>query len=118
MLFRSVNLLARSYMVMSDSGGLQEESTVFSRPMVLMRDTTERPEAVDAGAVHLAGTDEADIYDVANRLLRDSEFYRRMASAKNPFGDGRASARIVQILAHYFGLTEDLPEEFTFDEER
>lgn len=113
-----VNLLARSYMVMSDSGGLQEESTVFSRPMVLMRDTTERPEAVDAGAVHLAGTAEADIYDVANRLLRDSEFYNRMASAKNPFGDGHASARIVQILAHYFGLTADLPDEFAFDEER
>ena len=113
-----VNLLARSYMVMSDSGGLQEESTVFSRPMVLMRDTTERPEAVEAGAVYLAGTAEADIYRVASRLLSDSEFYNRMASAKNPFGDGHASARIVQILAHYFGFTETLPDEFRFDEER
>ena len=113
-----VNLLARSYMVMSDSGGLQEESTVFKRPMILMRDTTERPEAVEAGAVHLAGTAEADIFAVANRLLEDSEFYQCMSSAKNPFGDGRASARIAQILAHYFSLTDSLPDEFKFDEER
>lgn len=113
-----VNLLARSYMVMSDSGGLQEESTVFKRPMILMRDTTERPEAVEAGAVHLAGTAEADIFAVANRLLEDSDFYQCMASAKNPFGDGRASARIAQILAHYFGLADSLPDEFKFDEER
>lgn len=113
-----VNLLARSYMVMSDSGGLQEESTVFGRPMILMRDTTERPEAVAAGAVHLAGTVEEDILEVADRLLRDREFYGRMASARNPFGDGKASARITQIVGHYFGFVKTLPAEFDPDEER
>lgn len=113
-----VNLLARSYMVMSDSGGLQEESTVFGRPMILMRDTTERPEAVLAGAVHLAGTMDADIADVAHRLLIDGDFYRRMSGARNPFGDGRASARITKIIAHYFGFAQDLPDEFNPDEER
>ena len=113
-----VNLLARSYMVMSDSGGLQEESTVFGRPMILMRDTTERPEAVAAGAVHLAGTVEEDILEVADRLLRDREYYGRMASARNPFGDGKASARITQIVGHYFGFVKTLPDEFDPDEER
>jgi len=107
-----VNLMARSYMVMSDSGGLQEESTVFGRPMILMRDTTERPEAVDTGAVYLAGTETEPIYTVASRLLQDAAFYNKMATATNPFGDGRAAERIVGILAHYFGFAENLPEEF------
>ena len=107
-----VNLMARSYMVMSDSGGLQEESTVFGRPMVLMRDTTERPEAVETGAVYLAGTGTEPIFDVASRLLHDPIFYKKMATAKNPFGDGRASERIVAILANYFGYTDNVPTEF------
>jgi len=107
-----VNLMARSHMVMSDSGGLQEESTVFGRPMVLMRDTTERPEAIETGAVYLAGTDTQPIYNVASRLLNDRAFYEKMATAKNPFGDGKASERIIGIIAHYLALTQTLPALF------
>lgn len=108
----SINLQAMSYLILSDSGGLQEESTVFHKPMVLMRDTTERPEAVDAGAVFLSGTDGNAIYDISMKLLNDKNAYDHMAGAKNPFGDGMASERIMKIIAHYFGFIETLPEEF------
>jgi UDP-N-acetylglucosamine 2-epimerase (non-hydrolysing) len=108
----SINLQALSHVILSDSGGLQEESTVFHKPMVLMRDTTERPEAVEAGAVFLSGTDGKVIFDVTMKLLTDPAFYAKMAGAKNPFGDGRASERIVGIIANYFGFEPELPEEF------
>lgn len=107
-----INLISRSYLIMSDSGGLQEETTVFNKPLVLMRDTTERPEAVAANAVHLAGIEENPIYDIANSLLIDNDVYQEMASARNPFGDGQASKRIVQIIAYHFGLTSQLPAPF------
>lgn len=107
-----INLLARSFLVLSDSGGLQEETPVFHIPLVLMRDTTERPEAVAAHAVYLAGTEEDVIYDVATRLLTDADFYQSMSNTGNPFGDGLASKRIVQIIAHHFGFVPELPEEF------
>lgn len=107
-----INLLARSYLVLSDSGGLQEETPVFGRPLVLMRETTERPEAVAAGTVVLAGTRREAVYYHADRLLRDPGAYRAMAKARNPFGDGRAAERIAGILAHHFGLAADLPDEF------
>ncbi|MDF2721848.1 MAG: UDP-N-acetyl glucosamine 2-epimerase, partial [Paenibacillus sp.] len=83
-----IHLLSRSYLALSDSGGLQEETPVFHIPLVLMRDTTERPEAVAANAVYLAGTAEASIYAATARLLIDDTFYRSMSSAVNPFGDG------------------------------
>jgi UDP-N-acetylglucosamine 2-epimerase (non-hydrolysing) len=108
----SINLQALSHVILSDSGGLQEESTVFHKPMVLMRDTTERPEAVEAGAVFLSGTDGKVIFDVTMKLLTDPAFYANMAGAKNPFGDGRASERIVGIIANHFGFEPELPEEF------
>ncbi|UVI33636.1 non-hydrolyzing UDP-N-acetylglucosamine 2-epimerase [Paenibacillus spongiae] len=107
-----INLISRSYLVLSDSGGLQEETPVFQKPLVLMRDTTERPEAVTANAVYLAGTEEDSIYDITTRLLTDPKLYHIMANAGNPFGDGQASRRIAQIIAHHFGLTERLPDEF------
>lgn len=107
-----LNLQARSHFIMSDSGGLQEECVVFHKPLVLMRDTTERPEAIEAGAVYLAGTDESVIYDVSMKLLTDSNFYNQMATAQNPFGDGKASERIAHILSQYFGFVAELPEEF------
>lgn len=78
-----LGLMARSYMVMSDSGGLQEGSTVFGQPMVLMRDTTDRPEAVETGSVYLAGTKTEPIYDVASRLLHDPIFYNKMATGRS-----------------------------------
>jgi len=107
-----IRLRRLSYLVMSDSGGLQEETAVFGKPMVLMRDTTERPEGVEAGAVCLSGVGEEAVYGLGRRLLTDREFYEKMASAKNPFGDGQASRRIVGIIAHNFGLAGGLPAEF------
>jgi UDP-N-acetylglucosamine 2-epimerase (non-hydrolysing) len=107
-----MNLLSRSDLVLSDSGGLQEEAAVFHKPLVLMRDTTERPEGVAAKTVYLAGTDEEAIHAAASRLLTDTDFYASMASADNPFGDGWASRRIVQIIARHFGFVSGLPTEF------
>lgn len=107
-----LNLQARSHFIMSDSGGLQEECVVFHKPLVLMRDTTERPEAIEAGAVYLAGTDESVIYDVSMKLLTDYNYYNQMATARNPFGDGKASERIAHILSQHFGFVAELPEEF------
>jgi UDP-N-acetylglucosamine 2-epimerase (non-hydrolysing) len=107
-----INLLSRSYLLLSDSGGLQEEAPVFHKPLILMRDTTERPEAVTANAVYFAGTEEEDIYAVTTRLLTDMNFYSTMANAVNPFGDGEASRRIVQFIARYFGLVAEGPEQF------
>ena len=107
-----INLLARSYLIMSDSGGLQEETTVFNKPLVLMRDTTERPEAVAANMVALSGTEEDNIFNIANRLLSDRHAYQAMTEASNPFGDGQASKRIVQLIANHFGFTSQLPAPF------
>ena len=108
----SINLQARSHIILSDSGGLQEECVVFHKPLVLMRDTTERPEAIEAGAVCLAGTDEAQIYNISMKLLTDNNLYRQMSEAHNPFGDGKASERIAHIISNYFGFVNDVPEEF------
>jgi UDP-N-acetylglucosamine 2-epimerase (non-hydrolysing) len=80
--------------------------------MVLMRDTTERPEAVEAGAVCLAGVDEDSIFEHSQRILHDSNVYNRMSNLRNPFGDGMASERIVQNVAKYFGLITSTIDEF------
>ena len=92
------NLLARSFMVMTDSGGLQEEAPHFGKPVLVLRTETERPEAVEAGTVKVIGVDENDIYDSAKRLLDNEEEYGRMARAVNPYGDGHASERIVEAI--------------------
>lgn len=107
-----INLMARSYLILSDSGGLQEEAPVLKKPLVLMRETTERPEAVTANAVCLSGTDEEMIHTITTKLLTDLNYYESMSRAENPFGDGRASKRIVQIIAYYFGLIPNLSIEF------
>lgn len=108
----SINLQARSHIILSDSGGLREECVVFHKPLVLMRVTKERTEAIEAGAVYFAGTHESVIYDISMKLLTDGNFYRQMSGARNPFGDGKASERIVHILSKYFGFVTGLPEEF------
>lgn len=92
------NLLARSFMVMTDSGGLQEEAPHFGKPVLVLRTETERPEAVEAGTVKVIGVDENDICDSAKRLLDNEEEYIRMAKAVNPYGDGHASERIVEAI--------------------
>lgn len=105
-------LCANSYLVMSDSGGLQEDTPSMGVPLVLMRETTERPEAVEAGVVLKAGTSYEGVFGAGDRLLSDPAFYQQMARAKNPFGDGRASERIADYLGWMFGFAAGKPPEF------
>ena len=92
------NLIARSFMVMTDSGGLQEEAPSFGKPVLVMRTETERPEAVEAGTVKVVGVKEEAIFDLARELLSNSKKYLEMAKAVNPYGDGHACERIADIL--------------------
>ena len=92
------NLLARSYLILTDSGGIQEEAPSLGKPVLVMRDTTERPEGIDAGTLRLVGTNEDVIYRNFQQLLEDNDAYQAMAHASNPYGDGRACRRIADIL--------------------
>lgn len=106
------NLMARTYMVMTDSGGLQEEAPSLGKPVLVLRRETERPEAVEAGTVKLAGVQEEEIFRLACELFDDQAAYDRMAHAVNPYGDGKTSARIVQQIAFHFGRAEQPPAPF------
>lgn len=106
------NLMARSYLVLTDSGGLQEEAPSLGKPVLVLRNETERPEAVKAGTVRLAGTHFDGVYQSIKELLDREDVYLKMARAVNPYGDGRASQRIVEALLHGFGLTEARPADF------
>jgi len=106
------NLLSRSYLVLTDSGGLQEEAPSLGKPVLVLRNETERPEAVEAGTVKVIGTDKKIIVDETSRLLDDEPEYRRMAHSVNPYGDGHASERIVEAIRYWFGLTDKKPESF------
>lgn len=106
------NLMARSAIVLTDSGGIQEEAPSLGKPVLVLRDTTERPEAVEAGTVALVGTDEEAIYETAHRLLTDEAAYRQMAEAVNPYGDGKAAARIAGWLLYNAGLVDEAPDHF------
>ena len=92
------NFLSRSYLILTDSGGIQEEATSLGKPVLVMRDTTERPEGIKAGTLKLVGTDEEVIYQNFKQLLEDEEAYRAMSTASNPYGDGFACKRIADIL--------------------
>lgn len=92
------NFLKHSYLILTDSGGIQEEAPSLGKPVLVMRDTTERPEGIEAGTLRLVGTDEDKIYEEFSRLLNDREAYNRMACASNPYGDGHACERIADIL--------------------
>ena len=94
------NFLARSYMILTDSGGIQEEAPSLGKPVLVMRDTTERPEGIAAGTLKLVGTDEEVIYRSFKELLEDEDAYRRMSTASNPYGDGFACKRIADILTN------------------
>ena len=85
----------KSYLILTDSGGIQEEAPSLGKPVLVLRDTTERPEAVKAGTVKKVGTDKTAIYNTANELLNDDQAYIKMSQASNPYGDGKASERIV-----------------------
>lgn len=106
------NLMSRSYLVMTDSGGLQEEAPSLGKPVLVLRRETERPEAVTAGTVKLAGTNRENIRTLAALLLDDKEEYAKMARAINPYGDGGASERIVKAVLYEFGLSKSKPAEF------
>ena len=107
------NLMARSYLVMTDSGGLQEEAPALGKPVLVLRRETERPEAVAAGTVRLAGVEEETIFLMASQLLSDPLEYDKMAHAVNPYGDGRACRRIADAIAWHFGRRDAPPAEFT-----
>lgn len=104
------NLASRSYFIMSDSGGVQEEAPSLGKPVLVLRDTTERPEGVKAGTLKLVGTDPTVVKTTMTELLTNESLYLQMANARNPYGDGRASERIVQAIKHYFGQGEAAEE--------
>ena len=104
------NAMARVDLILTDSGGLQEEAPALGKPVLVLRDTTERPEAVTAGTVELVGTDEDLIYNTALTLLTDAAAYHKMANAVNPYGDGKASGRISDAIEYYFGIRAEKPE--------
>ena len=95
------NFLARSYLILTDSGGIQEEAPSLGKPVLVMRDTTERPEGIAAGTLKLVGTDEEVIYNTFKLLLKDKDEYEKMSKASNPYGDGFASRRIADVLSNY-----------------
>jgi len=104
--------LASSYLVLTDSGGVQEEAPSFGKPVLVLREKTERPELMEVGGGVLVGTDPERIYEEAVRLLSDEGLYRRMASSPNPFGDGRAAPRICSLILGFLGLPAPEVDEF------
>lgn len=106
------NLMNKCYMIMTDSGGLQEEAPHLGKPVLVLRDVTERPEAVEAGTVKLVGTDVDIIINSANQLIRDKEEYDNMSKSINPYGDGKASERIVESILNNFGYKNKALNEF------
>ena len=107
------NLMARSYLILTDSGGVQEEAPALGKPVLVLRDTTERPEALAAGTVRLVGTDEGRVYREAKRLLTDESAYMRMSGACNPYGDGEASRRIIGAILYHAGFCHEKPDVFS-----
>lgn len=107
------NAMARSFMVMTDSGGIQEEAPALAKPVLVLRRETERPEAVAAGTVKIAGVDKDDIIRLAKELLDDENAYNKMAHAANPYGDGEASRRTVEAILYAFGYRKERPDNFS-----
>ncbi|MGM7721429.1 non-hydrolyzing UDP-N-acetylglucosamine 2-epimerase [Metabacillus sp. Hm71] len=106
------NFASRAHIILTDSGGVQEEAPSLGVPVLVLRDTTERPEGIEAGTLKLAGTDEETIYNLAYELLNNKETYESMSKASNPYGDGQASRRIVEAILYHFGKRRDKPEPF------
>lgn len=111
------NFADRAYIILTDSGGVQEEAPSLGVPVLVLRDTTERPEGIKAGTLKLAGTEEETVYKLTNELLNDPTAYKRMAHAKNPYGDGQASRRIADAIRYYFNQTDERPDGFTYKDE-
>ena len=106
------NAMKRSYLVLTDSGGLQEEAPSLGKPVIVLRNETERPEAVEAGTDLMGGVDRENIEKLADMLLTDKKAYEKIAKTANPYGDGKASERIVQAILYFFGERKEKPEEF------
>ncbi|RAI79864.1 UDP-N-acetylglucosamine 2-epimerase (non-hydrolyzing) [Macrococcoides goetzii] len=111
------NFAARSHFILTDSGGVQEEAPSLGKPVLVLRDTTERPEGVKAGTLKLAGVEEEDIYNLTKTLLTDADNYQIMSKASNPYGDGETSKRICEHIKYYFNLTEEKPAPFKVNED-
>ncbi len=108
------NLMKRSYLVLTDSGGLQEEVPSLGKPVLVLRNVTERPEGIEAGTLKLAGIEKETIYKLTTELLNNHELYSQMAQAKNPFGDGEASRRIVEAILYEFNKTTSRPTDYCY----
>lgn len=106
------NFYARTHLILTDSGGMQEEAPSFGVPVLVLRDTTERPEGIEAGTLELVGTDEGRVYERTKVLLTDAAVYEAMSKAANPYGDGHASERIVNAILHHFGVQKERPAQF------
>ncbi len=106
------NLASRAHIILTDSGGIQEEAPSLGVPVLVLRDTTERPEGIEAGTLKLAGIEEDHIYQLANELLTDPTAYEKMSKASNPYGDGEASRRIVEAIFYHFNKRNERPKEF------
>ncbi|GED56820.1 UDP-N-acetylglucosamine 2-epimerase (non-hydrolyzing) [Brevibacillus formosus] len=106
------NFARRAHLILTDSGGVQEEAPSLGVPVLVLRDTTERPEGIEAGTLKLVGTDEEQVYAMAKELLTNQSAYDAMAHAVNPYGDGEASRRIVEAILYHFGLRAEQPEPF------
>ena len=106
------NSWRNAWMILTDSGGIQEEAPALGKPVLVLRDTTERPEAVEAGTVRLVGTDKDAVHAAAHELLSNTAAYKLMSNSVNPYGDGKASERIIQALRHEFLGDPNRPERF------
>ncbi|PTI97112.1 UDP-N-acetylglucosamine 2-epimerase (non-hydrolyzing) [Staphylococcus simulans] len=106
------NFAHQSYLILTDSGGIQEEAPSLGKPVLVLRDTTERPEGVEAGTLKLTGTEEEDVYREAELLLTNQALYQQMSETANPYGDGKASKRICDNIKYYFNLTSEKPVDF------
>ncbi|GIN40311.1 MULTISPECIES: non-hydrolyzing UDP-N-acetylglucosamine 2-epimerase [Heyndrickxia] len=106
------NFAERAHLILTDSGGVQEEAPSLGVPVLVLRDTTERPEGIEAGTLKLAGVNEETIYQLATELLTDPVAYEKMSKATNPYGDGQASKRIVEAIQYHFHQRENKPESF------
>jgi len=106
------NFASRAHLILTDSGGVQEEAPSLGVPVLVLRDTTERPEGIEAGTLKLAGNEEENIYKLAKELLTDSEAHNKMSKATNPYGDGQASYRITQAIRYHFGHLDERPRSF------
>jgi len=110
-----IRLMRASTMILTDSGGIQEEAPSLGKPVLVLRKTTERPEGVHAGVAKLVGTDQSVIVSETSRLLSDSKAYQAMSQVASPYGDGRAAERIMAAIRHRFGIDADRPRDFAHD---